>query len=125
MDPDLVVPDPEKSLYDGAIEPWASSTSTYYLQTLDSIAKRFRKSLRTPWEELPEKMRELILYGSGEEPVELSYDDGLRRTAPTGRSRACCRTCSGAGARPTPPGSRRSSASISAPRRARPAAAIG
>ena len=79
MDPDLVVPDPEKSLYDGAIEPWASSTSTYYLQTLDSIARRFRKSLRTPWEELPQKMRELILYGSGDEPVELSYDDGLRR----------------------------------------------
>ncbi len=79
MDPDLVVPDPEKSLYDGAVEPWANSTSTYYLQTLDSIAKRFRQSLHTPWEELPEKMRELILFGSGEEPVELSYDDGLRR----------------------------------------------
>ena len=79
MDPDLVVPDPEKSLYDGAIEPWSNSTSTYYLQTLDGIAKRFRQSLHTPWEELPSKMRELILFGSGEEPVELTYDDGIRR----------------------------------------------
>jgi excinuclease ABC subunit A len=79
MDPDLVVPDPEKSLYDGAIEPWANSTSTYYLQTLDGIARHFRASLHTPWEELPEAMRELILHGSGDETVELSYDDGVRR----------------------------------------------
>jgi excinuclease ABC subunit A len=79
MDPALVVPDPEKSLYDGAIEPWSSSSSTYYLQTLDGIAKHFRASLHTPWEELPEAMRELILNGSGEEDVELSYDDGVRR----------------------------------------------
>ena len=79
MDPDLVVPDPEKSLYDGAIEPWSNSSSTYYLQTLDGIAKHFRESLRTPWAELPEAMRELILNGSGETAIELSYDDGLRR----------------------------------------------
>ncbi len=79
MDPALVVPDPEKSLYDGAIEPWSSSSSTYYLQTLDGIAKHFRASLHTPWEELPAAMQELILNGSGEEEVELSYDDGVRR----------------------------------------------
>jgi excinuclease ABC subunit A len=79
MDPDLVVPDPEKSLYDGAIEPWANSTSTYYLQTLDGIARHFRASLHTPWQELPEAMQALILHGSGDEKVELSFDDGLRR----------------------------------------------
>ena len=79
MDPDLVVPDPEKSLYDGAIEPWANSTSTYYLQALDGIAKHFRASLHTPWQELPEAMQALILHGSGDEKVELSFDDGLRR----------------------------------------------
>ncbi len=79
MDPVLVVPDPEKSLYDGAIEPWSGSSSTYYLQTLDGIAKHFRASLHTPWEELPEAMQELILNGSGTDEVELSYDDGLRR----------------------------------------------
>ena len=79
MDPALVVPDPEKSLYDGAIEPWSNSSSTYYLQTLDGIAKHFRASLHTPWEELPEAMQELILNGSGAEEVELSYDDGVRR----------------------------------------------
>ncbi len=79
MDPALVVPDPEKSLYDGAIEPWSSSSSTYYLQTLDGIAKHFRASLHTPWEELPQAMQDLILNGSGAEEVELSFDDGVRR----------------------------------------------
>ncbi len=79
MDPALVVPDPEKTLYDGAIEPWSTSSSTYYLQTLDGIAKHFRASLHTPWEELPEAMQELILNGSGSDEVELSYDDGVRR----------------------------------------------
>ena len=79
MDPALVVPDPEKTLYDGAIEPWSNSSSTYYLQTLDGIAKHFRASLHTPWEELPEAMQELILNGSGDEEVELNYDDGVRR----------------------------------------------
>ncbi|HEX6143538.1 MAG TPA: excinuclease ABC subunit UvrA, partial [Geminicoccaceae bacterium] len=81
MDPVLVVPDPEKSLYDGAIEPWASSSSTYYLQTLDGIAKHFRASLHTPWEDLPEAMRDVILNGSGRDPIEIRYDDGLRRYA--------------------------------------------
>ncbi len=79
MDPELVVPDPEKSLYDGAIEPWANSSSSYYLQTLAGIAKRFRAKLQTPWEELPEAMRALILEGSGKEKVALEYDDGLRK----------------------------------------------
>jgi excinuclease ABC subunit A len=79
MDPALVVPDPEKSLYDGAIEPWSSSSSTYYLQALDGIAKHFRASLHTPWEELPQAMQDLILNGSGEAEVELSFDDGVRR----------------------------------------------
>ncbi len=79
MDPELVVPDPERSLYDGAVEPWANSTSTYYLQTLDGIARHFKASLRTPWQELPEAMRALILHGSGGEKVALSFDDGLRK----------------------------------------------
>jgi excinuclease ABC subunit A len=78
MDPELVVPDPEKSLLDDAIEPWAGSTSNYYLQTLDSIARHFKQPIRTPWGELPEAMQALILYGSGKAPIELSYDDGLR-----------------------------------------------
>src|SRR5437868_1583170 len=64
FDPDLVVHDQRRSLAEGAVSPWSHSSSQYYTQTLESIARHFRKSMRTPWQDLPEKMRRTILYGS-------------------------------------------------------------
>ncbi|MGL4242181.1 MAG: excinuclease ABC subunit UvrA, partial [Beijerinckiaceae bacterium] len=78
IDPELVVPDGAVSLKKGAIGPWAKSTSPYYGQTLDALSKHFGFSLTKPWEELPEKARNVILYGSGSEDVTFTYDDGLR-----------------------------------------------
>jgi excinuclease ABC subunit A len=78
VDPELVVPDPKLTLRKGAIAPWARSTSPYYLQTLESLAKHYKFRLDTPFEDLPERVREIILYGSGEEPIRFSYNDGLR-----------------------------------------------
>ena len=46
VDPNLVVPNEKKSIADGAIEPWAKSTTLYYAQTLASIAKHYDFSLR-------------------------------------------------------------------------------
>ena len=78
VDPDLVVPDETLSLRKGAIAPWSRSTSPYYTQTLDSLARQFKFSMTAPWRDLPEKAWDIILYGSGDEPVTFSYDDGLR-----------------------------------------------
>jgi len=78
IDADLVIPDKELSLRKGAIAPWAKSTSPYYTQTLDALAKHFRFTLDTKWKDLPAKAREAILYGSGETPIRFVYDDGLR-----------------------------------------------
>src|SRR5215212_9314581 len=78
IDPAMVVPDETVPLKRGAIAPWAKSTSPYYGQTLDSIAKHYKASTATPWAELPAKVREVILYGSGNEPIRFAYDDGLR-----------------------------------------------
>ena len=78
FDPDLVVPDPGKSLRAGAIAPWANSSSSYYEQTLDSLARHFGASTATPFRELEPAIRDGILYGTGEEPVEMSYNDGKR-----------------------------------------------
>jgi excinuclease ABC subunit A len=78
IDPDLVIPDKELSLRKGAIAPWAKSTSPYYTQTLEALAKHFRFTLDTKWKDLPAKAREAILYGTGETPVRFVYDDGLR-----------------------------------------------
>ncbi len=78
FDPELVVPDERKSLREGAIAAWAHSTSQYYMQTLDSLARHYKFSMNTPFGELPEKAKQAILFGSGEEPVTMHYDDGLR-----------------------------------------------
>ncbi len=78
IDPDLVIPDKELSLRKGAIGPWARSTSPFYTQTLDALSKHYGFSLTAPWSKLPEKARNAILFGTGEETVTFRYDDGLR-----------------------------------------------
>ncbi len=78
FDPDLVVPDHSKSLREGAIAPWAGSSSSYYDQTLDSLARRFKFSTGTPFADLSDEVREVILQGSGTDPVEMVYNDGKR-----------------------------------------------
>ncbi len=75
---DLVVPDDRKSLRDGAVAPWAGSSSQYYLQTVDSLARHYRFRLDQPFAEIPERARHAILYGSGAEVVPMRYEDGAR-----------------------------------------------
>jgi excinuclease ABC subunit A len=77
IDPDLVV-DETISLKRGAVLPWAKSTSPYYGQTLEAITRHFKASMTKPWTELPEKVRDVILYGSDGESIRMAYDDGLR-----------------------------------------------
>ena len=79
FDPELVVTDGTLSLRKGAIAPWAKSSSPYYAQTLDAIARHYKVGLNTPWDELPKKVKDVILFGSGEEEIKFSYDDGMRR----------------------------------------------
>jgi len=78
IDADLVIPDRDASLRKGAIAPWAKSSSPYYIQTLDALAKHYRFTLDTKWKDLPKKTQDAILYGSGEEDIKFVYDDGLR-----------------------------------------------
>ena len=76
VDPKLVVPNEKISLADGCIKPWSNSTSLYYAQTLSSISKHYKFSLSDPWNKLPKKIQEIILYGSDDEEIKFSYDDG-------------------------------------------------
>src|SRR6185503_5163321 len=78
FEPELVVPDEKKSLRGGAIAPWANSSSQYYMQALESLAKHYKFSLTLQWQELPTKIRDIILFGSGEDAVTMSFDDGVR-----------------------------------------------
>ncbi len=79
FDEALVVPDEGLTLKKGAVAPWAKSSSPYYLQTLEAIARHYKVSMNEPWEDLPKKVREVILHGSGEEVIKFTYDDGMRR----------------------------------------------
>ncbi len=79
VDPNLVVPNEKKTIADGAIEPWSKSSSLYYAQTLSSLAKHYNFSLNEKWQKIPKKIREIILYGSDDEEIKFSYDDGYEK----------------------------------------------
>jgi len=80
FDPDLVVPNPDKTLRDGTVAPWSSygQPSPYYAQALASVAAHFGSDMDTPWQDMPERAREAILHGSGDEIIALHFDDGSR-----------------------------------------------
>jgi excinuclease ABC subunit A len=78
IDPDLVIPDKERTLRKGAIAPWAKSSSPYYTQTLAALGKHYKFTLDTKWKDLPKKTQDAILYGSGDTEIRFSYDDGMR-----------------------------------------------
>ena len=78
---DLVVPDASLSLKGGAIWPWAKTgnTSPYYEQTLQALALHYKFSMTTPWEKLPERIRTILMHGSGEDEITFIYEDGTRQ----------------------------------------------
>ena len=78
IDPDLVIPDKERTLRRGAIAPWSKSSSPYYVQTLNALGKHYKFTLDTRWKDLPKKTQDAILYGSGDTDIRFSYDDGMR-----------------------------------------------
>jgi excinuclease ABC subunit A len=78
FDPHLVVPDEQRSLSEGAVAPWINAQSPYYDQTLASLAKHFSVKMTTPWEKLPESVRDSILYGTGKQAIEFTYKDSAR-----------------------------------------------
>jgi len=83
FDPDLIVPDERLSLREGAIAPWNTQSTQYYAQTLDSLARHLKISVNTPWKDLDDKVRQAILYGTGDKLVTMKYDDGRKSYATT------------------------------------------
>ena len=79
VDANLVIPNNKKSLADGAIEPWAKSTTLYYAQTLASLSKHYKFSLQEPWKKLSKEMKDVILFGSNDEEIKFNYDDGYEK----------------------------------------------
>jgi len=82
IDPELVVPDPTLSISEGALAPWAGSASNYYEQMTEAIAERYEIDVDAPWQDLSDEQRGVFLYGTGGEPVQVSYRNryGRRRS---------------------------------------------
>ena len=78
FDERLVVPDVTLSLRGGALAPWARSKSPYYTQTIEALAKHYGFDTKTAWKDLPEKVQNLFLRGSGEEEIKFRFDEGGR-----------------------------------------------
>ncbi|KAF0180998.1 MAG: excinuclease ABC subunit A [Caulobacteraceae bacterium] len=78
FDADMVVPDKDKTLQDGAIAPWSRGQSPLYTQTLMALAKHFKAPMQKPWHTLSTEAQKAILYGT-KDIINFVYDDGLRR----------------------------------------------
>ncbi|MEO1922463.1 MAG: excinuclease ABC subunit UvrA [Sphingomonadaceae bacterium] len=81
FDPQLVVPNEALTLKKGAVVPWAKSNppSPYYMQVLASLAAAYDFDLTTPWNELSEEARSVILHGTRGKPVPLTFKDGRKQ----------------------------------------------
>ena len=81
FDPMLVVPDPDLSVEEGAVAPWASSgaPSPYYMQALLGVLRHFGAKADTPWKKLNAKVKTAILEGTGDDEITIKFDDGVRK----------------------------------------------
>jgi excinuclease ABC subunit A len=79
IDPELVVPDASLSIAEGALAPWAGSASNYYEQMTEAIADLYDVDLDAPWEELTDEQREVFLYGTNGEPIQVTYRNRFGR----------------------------------------------
>jgi len=73
-----VVPDQNITFRDGAIAPWSVNTSKLYIQTLESLGRHYKFNIDDKFSDIPEETKQKILYGSGDDKIEIIYNDGTR-----------------------------------------------
>ncbi len=76
MDPALVVPDENKTIADGAVEPWSKSFAKYYIGAMEDVCAAYKADIFTPWKDLPEKAKQVLLYGSEGKEITFNYGEG-------------------------------------------------
>lgn len=79
FDPDLIVPNQELSLRDGAVLPWLNRNSVPYAEFLDALTIHFAVDIYTPFKDLPEKLKEVLFWGSGDETIPFYFEQNERR----------------------------------------------
>jgi len=79
FDADMIVPNRSLSLREGALVPWATRTGFYYQQILEALADHYDFDIRMSFQQLPERVQQVLLHGSGREKVRFFYDQGNQR----------------------------------------------
>jgi excinuclease ABC subunit A len=79
FDPDLIVPNEELSLREGAIDPWEKRNAPFFQQILEAVANHYKIDMYAPWAKLPAEQRKLIMEGSGTEEVDFYFEKGGTR----------------------------------------------
>jgi len=79
FDPELIIPNPELTLREGAIAPWANRNSVHFAEFLDALTRQYGTDIYTAYKDLPDKFKQVLLYGSGETPITFYFEDGHRR----------------------------------------------
>ena len=81
MDPELVIPDPSKSIREGAVEPWSHAIERgggWTFRMIESLSQSFKVPLDKPWKELPKETRQMLLQGSGDQTMSIKWSEGGR-----------------------------------------------
>jgi excinuclease ABC subunit A len=79
FDPDMIVPNPSLSLRQGAVAPWAGRNSVHFAEFLDALTTHYRVDIYTPFADLPEHFKQVLLYGSGDEQIPFYFERDNRR----------------------------------------------
>ena len=79
FDPELIVPNKDLSLREGAIIPWGEKNPIHFLPFLEAFVKHYKVDIREPFKKLPKEVQDVILYGSNGKEIEFYFDRGSRR----------------------------------------------
>ena len=79
LDPDLIIPDPSLSLREGAVNIWAHRNTVHFVEFLDALTAHYHVDIYTPYRDLPEKFKTVLLYGSGNQQIPFYFERGERR----------------------------------------------
>jgi excinuclease ABC subunit A len=79
VDIDLVIPDPDLTLEEGAVAPWSSRTTQYFARLIESAAKEFKFKTDVPFRKLSQKAQDVVLYGSADKEIHVRYRNRFNR----------------------------------------------
>jgi excinuclease ABC subunit A len=74
FDPELIVPNPGLSLREGAVSPWATRNSVHFAEFLDALTSHFKVDIYTPYKDLPQTFKNILLYGSAEDQIPFYFE---------------------------------------------------